>query len=425
MGLPTNTWRSIEDETGVTYVTTAPHFAWENGHAAIRTEDVDLTAAVIDGRLLKVVVADNDAVEAVGFVAMREKTALSLSADKTHMLKAVTDFVGTTELMAGDGALGDMTSTNFTYAATWTFASHTFTRTADAGNLDVVHDTAAVAGTMYQVNVTCTRSAGTLTPQVGGVDTTAITLSGSYTYYVVATGVTAPTLQASADFAGTVTNFSVYALDLTGYALAAADWALTCSADGATLTYTYTAGTNTDAVKITFDDLGGDSMTVGKLYKAIVFAGNAADDITTLGLYNVGNELIDTLTVPATDADIEFYFHYEAGMYMKSTTAADGDTLSIDITKWHNYEVIRMGTDALVIMNGDGEKYQWDSFGTDFDKNSDDYTFDIYEMRGGTAGECRMDTAPQTFSDQGLLSRSTSRDSAMEYPDHKDMEDFD
>jgi hypothetical protein len=375
-------WNSIEDETGMTYVTTSPHFAWENGHAAFRTDDVDVSAAVIDGRLLKVIVAD------------------------------------------GDGALGDMTSTNFTYAAPWTFASHTFTRTAAGTDLDVVHDTAAVAGTMYQVNVTCTRSAGNLTPQVGGVDTTAIALSGSYTYYVVATDTTAPTLQADASFAGTVTNFSVYALDLTGWALAT-DWALTCSADGGTFTYTYTAGTNETAVKITIDDIGGDSMTVGKLYKMILKAGNATDDTTTLGLYNSGDELIDTLTVPVTDADITWYWHYEAGMYISSTAAADGDTLAIDITSWHNYEVERLGTDALVIMNGDGEKYQWDSFGTDFDKNSDAYTFDIYEMRGGVAGETRLDTWPQTFSDQGLLSRATSRDSSMEYPDHKDMEDFD
>ena len=27
-------WNSIEDETGMTYVITAPHFAFENGHAA-------------------------------------------------------------------------------------------------------------------------------------------------------------------------------------------------------------------------------------------------------------------------------------------------------------------------------------------------------------------------------------------------------
>ncbi|GAG36874.1 unnamed protein product, partial [marine sediment metagenome] len=35
-------WTSIEDESGMTYVTTTPHFAWENGNAQIRTDDVDV-----------------------------------------------------------------------------------------------------------------------------------------------------------------------------------------------------------------------------------------------------------------------------------------------------------------------------------------------------------------------------------------------
>jgi hypothetical protein len=416
-------WNSIEDETGMTYVTTAPHFAWENGAAAFRTEDVDVSAAVIDGRLLKVIVADNDSVEAIGFVAMREKTALSVSADKAYEIN-LSDLVGTTELMGGDGALGDMTSTNFTYAATWTYAANVFTRTADAGNLDVVHDTAAVAGTLYQVNVTCTRSAGTLTPQVGGVDTTGIVASGSYTYYVVATGVTAPTLQADATFAGTVTAFSVYACAVTGYTMAS-DTALTVSADGTDWSYTYTAGTDDTQVKITLDDIFQGSPTVGKLYQVAFKMGCAADDTGTIGFYNTDDELIDTLTVPETDALVTWYFHYEAGMYLEGIGAADADVLTIYIDSWVMKEVHKLGTDALVIMNSDGDKYCWDTFEASFDKNSDDYTFDIYEMRGGVAGETRLGTMKQTFMTEGLIARQTSRDSSMEYPDHKDMEDFD
>ena len=78
-------WNSIEDETGMTYVITAPHFAFENGHAAIRTEEVDVTAAVIDGRLLKVILIDNDSAEAIGFVAMREKSSLAVGADLEYL----------------------------------------------------------------------------------------------------------------------------------------------------------------------------------------------------------------------------------------------------------------------------------------------------------------------------------------------------
>ena len=126
-----------------------------------------------------------------------------------------------------------------------------------------------------------------------------------------------------------------------------------------------------------------------------------------------------------TDALVTFYIHYEEGMYLEGIGAANADVLAIWPLTWVVKEVERMGTDALVIMNSDGEKYCWDSLEATFGKNSDDYTFDIYEMRGGVAGETRLGTMKATFMTEGLLARQTSRDSTMEYPDHKDMEDFD
>jgi hypothetical protein len=86
-------------------------------------------------------------------------------------------------------------------------------------------------------------------------------------------------------------------------------------------------------------------------------------------------------------------------------------------------EVNRLGTDAVVICNSDGEDYQWDSIDDSFNKNDTTYTFDVYEMLGGGAFT-RAETAPSCANDQGFLARGTARDSVMEYPDYKDMKDF-
>ena len=175
-------WTVIEDETGLTYVTSTPHFAWENGHAAFRTDDVDVSAAVINGRLLKVIVTDNDAVEAVGFVAMREKTAESLSADLA-VLNLLDDLEGA-DLLIGEGALGDMTAGSFTYTANWSFAGNVFTRTAEAADNDIVHDDNATAGALYKCVITvATISAGGFTPQVGATSGTEITTAIKYSVH--------------------------------------------------------------------------------------------------------------------------------------------------------------------------------------------------------------------------------------------------
>ena len=413
-------WNSIEDETGMTYDNNNPHFAWENGHAAIRTEDVDVSAAVIDGRLLKVIVTDNDAAEAVGFVAMREKTALSVGAD-LGVIDLLADITAT-DLMAGDGTSGAIVDANFTIASTWTFATNTFTRTAGAGNPDIVHDTACVAGVLYRIQVTYTRTAGNLTAQVGANDGAAAGAGTSIDEYVRATDTTAPTLQADATFAGTVTAFSVKAIDETAYTLSTSN---THGIVGTLLQSTWVDGD--DFMTVTLDDLLQSALTVGKLYKIVVNLDVGAGDTVTAFWTNVGGvEVMGVADAVATTiAAHTWYIHYEEGMELHFAGGDAADVLSLDLDTWTIKEVERMGTDALVIMNSDGDKYCWDSFEATFDKNSDDYTFDIYEMRGGVSGETRLGTEKQTFMTEGLIERSTSRDSTMEYPDHKDMEDFD
>jgi len=418
-------WNSIEDESGMSYVITAPHFAFEAGHAAIRTEEVDLSAAVIDGRLLKVILADNDAAEAIGFVAMREKTALSEGADLEYF-DLLADRDESADLLIGEGALGDMTAGSFTYAANWTFGTQTFTRTAEAADHDIVHDDAATAGVLYKIVFTvATRTAGGLTAQVGATDGTKVELAGTYTQYLVAGDTTAFTLQADDTFAGTVTAMYCYVVDVTGYALAAADTALTAVEATGVLVYTYTAGSDDTGVKVTLDDVLNEDLTVGKLYKLTFAAGCGSTETATLDFCNTSDEVVQSLALVDAVTDISIYFHYEAGMYFVGASLVNAEDLSVDMDSWEVKEVERMGTDALVIMNSDGDKYCWDSKESGFDENSDDYTFDIYEMRGGVAGETRLGTMKATFMTEGLLQRATSRDSTMEYPDHKDMEDFD
>lgn len=415
-------WTSIEDETGMTYVNTSPHFAFENGYAAIRTDDVDLTAAVIDGRLLKVILKDAAAVEAVGFVAMREKASLSLLDDAGLAADLLVDGVSATDYLGGSMALGAMTETDFTYSSTWTFASHVFTRTADPGNLDIVFDTNAVAGTLYKVVLTHTRTAGTLTPQIGGTDGTGLTTSGTNTLYIRAGDTTAFTLQADATFAGTVTACYVYAIDETGYAVEGTN-TLSVADNTAILLCTYVDDAN--FVKITLDDVF-TGLTSGTLYRLGVKLGMGTGDTISVALYNSSDEAGPAQDVADTSAMMYFYFHYEAGMYMLFTGGDASDVLDIDTSTWVCQEVKGpLGTDALVIMNSDGMKYRWESIGAGFEKNDDDYTFDIYEMQGGGENFTRLATNPSTMGDQGFISPSTSRDSAMEYPDHKDMEDFD
>jgi hypothetical protein len=141
-------------------------------------------------------------------------------------------------------------------------------------------------------------------------------------------------------------------------------------------------------------------METGGLYALTISAKKGSGDAATLEFFNDSDEnLMNGKALTTAFADYTVYFHYVTGLYLQFDDADASDVVTINQDGWALKKVHRLGTDALVIMNSDGEKYQWE-IAASFEKNSTSYTFDIYEMRGGVAGECRLDTAPQTQSDQ-------------------------
>lgn len=94
----------------------------------------------------------------------------------------------------------------FAGAWVWTQATHLLTRTASGSDLTVTQNTACESGVTYRVTYTMARSAGTLTPSLGGTNLTARTAAGTY-YQDIACGATASAplvFTASSDFAGTI-----------------------------------------------------------------------------------------------------------------------------------------------------------------------------------------------------------------------------
>jgi len=69
---------------------------------------------------------------------------------------------------------------------------------------DLEQDISAKATWRYYLSYTATRTAGTVTPQIGGVDGTAISASGTYSDEIRATGTGNLKFQADAAFAGTI-----------------------------------------------------------------------------------------------------------------------------------------------------------------------------------------------------------------------------
>jgi len=79
------------------------------------------------------------------------------------------------------------------------------TKTAGVAS-DLEQDILAVAGEEYRLIYTIARTAGIVTPQIGGVDGTARSAAGTYEDIIRATGTGNLKFQADASFAGTVDN---------------------------------------------------------------------------------------------------------------------------------------------------------------------------------------------------------------------------
>jgi hypothetical protein len=108
----------------------------------------------------------------------------------------------------------------FAGAWTWTQATHLLTRTASAADTTVTQNTACESGVTYRVTYTMARSAGTLTPSLGGTNLTARSAAGTY-YQDIACGATASAplvFTADSSFAGTIDLVSIQRLkDWTPY----------------------------------------------------------------------------------------------------------------------------------------------------------------------------------------------------------------
>uniref|UniRef100_A0A6M3JUE6 Putative tail protein n=1 Tax=viral metagenome TaxID=1070528 RepID=A0A6M3JUE6_9ZZZZ len=98
--------------------------------------------------------------------------------------------------------------TGWTKGTGWTIASGVATFAAGtASNLE--QDVSAIASRIYQIVFTLTRTAGSITPQIGSKDGYSETDDGTHTQYIKATDTGNFQIQATADFAGTIDNVTV------------------------------------------------------------------------------------------------------------------------------------------------------------------------------------------------------------------------
>ena len=105
-----------------------------------------------------------------------------------------------------DGSMADCAS-NWTSGAGWT------ENVASTSSADFEQDVSAVASTQYKVVFTLESvTAGSVTPQIGGVDGDAVTVNGKHTQYITTTGTGNLKFQGAA-FSGTVSFVSVINAD--------------------------------------------------------------------------------------------------------------------------------------------------------------------------------------------------------------------
>jgi hypothetical protein len=159
-----------------------------------------------------------------------------------HYLNADPLFVSTTtpdfHLQAGSPAInagimvylptGSNLVTNGTFASDtgwtdglWVIAVGVATKTAGIAS-NIEQSISVVAGTHYYLTYTMTRTAGTLTPQIGGTNGTVRSTAGTYSEEIVASTTGNLKFQADSTFTGTIDNVTAYAMiplssDYDGY----------------------------------------------------------------------------------------------------------------------------------------------------------------------------------------------------------------
>lgn len=411
-------WTSIEDEAGGSFGFDTPRFAFEDGYAQFRNEVVDVSAVLTNARrnqLLKVVLADSASKEAVGFISAKNPSAETVEAkDMIEM----NDLLGDDEL-EGDGEFA--AAGGWTTPGTWSIGSGVLTRTASGLNLTATHTWQPTAEKLYRVSYDLTWSAGSVSVDLGGTTGTDQSASASVVDYVRAADTTALTIVCDATFAGTIDNLYVELVDESAWTVAGTN---TVSAD-ANDDYVVTYVDNDTGAKFELDELLGFTPTVGRLYKLTIPVKVSTAANFEIELFTVGDAELSSQTVNTDDAfqEVDFYIIYAAGMYFQFDSMANTEVAYIENDGITMSEVQDLGTDAVIIMNSDGDAGRWESIESGFDKNDTTYTFDIYAPT--VDYPTRMETGRELASDANLIDRATSRDTIREYPDHHDMEDLD
>lgn len=112
-----------------------------------------------------------------------------------------------------NGYIDDVTLTSLpsvTLGSGWAynFSTDVATATTSSSTMTITPTVAAVAGNLYEVIYTVTRTAGTITPTFGGTALTARTTSGTYTENITAT-TTGSLIFTGTSFSGTITLSSI------------------------------------------------------------------------------------------------------------------------------------------------------------------------------------------------------------------------
>ena len=144
------------------------------------------------------------------------------------------------------------TDTGWTKGAGWTIGSGV--ATATGGISTAIEQTAAITlveGQAYSVSYTITRSAGTLTPSVGGTSGTAQNASGTYTEVIVA-GSNQTLAFTGSSFTGTLDNVSITQAVSSGYSIQSPT---TYTISGTTLTFATAPASGTNNIYVSAPSL--------------------------------------------------------------------------------------------------------------------------------------------------------------------------
>lgn len=221
------------------------------------------------------------------------------------------------------------TDSGWTKGAGWTIGSGV--ATATGGISTAIEQTAAITlveGQAYSVSYTITRSAGTLTPSVGGTDGTTQNSSGTYTEVIVA-GSNQTLAFTGTGFTGTLDNVSITQAVSSGYTIQSPT---TYTISGTTLTFATAPAAGTNNIYVS-----APSLLVGA-------ASSAASDAATSAAAALASE---------TQAGV-----YAGQLTIVSTTSLAIGTGSKVFTVAADLS-LNAGQFILIVSDADAANYMW------------------------------------------------------------------